>query len=350
LANDVILTHLTQPLVDENKYTATRSRLKLDAPVFVPKAPNKYMTVMEPTNTTAIGSQVLFELENEAAGYDNLSMSHIGSNNDASQEVITAVVQQLRRPKQEIKKFGGNPMEYKRFIRQFEACIVANTHNDEERMAYLDQFTLDEAHKIVVSYAHLDAKYGYSAALRELEERYGNSEHIANAFIKRALEWPPVRDSAKALDDFAIILTECEHAANSIQAICILDYSENIKRMIAKLPFYLHDRWRNFVQQIKGKDEIVKFKHLVEFIKKEAKKLNDPVYGKEALCGQENRSANSTSYERARTQRPRASCATRLETEEKSAVTKGMGHQGISKCPCCQETHALHLCGNFRRE
>lgn len=48
----------------------------------------------------------------------------------------------------------------------------------------LDQYTIDEAHKIVVSYVYLDAEQRYHAALKELEDRYGNTEYIASAFIK----------------------------------------------------------------------------------------------------------------------------------------------------------------------
>ncbi len=71
---------------------------------------------------------------------------------------------------------------------QFEYTIVANIQTDEERMSYLEQFTTDEANKIVLSFACMNAKYGYPAALKELEVRFGNSKFIANSFIEKGNE------------------------------------------------------------------------------------------------------------------------------------------------------------------
>jgi hypothetical protein len=45
----------------------------------------------------------------------------------------------------------------------------------------------------------------------------------------------------------------------------------------------LHDRWRNVVFRIKDSQKTVKFKDFVDFVKAEAKKANDPTYGKSAM-------------------------------------------------------------------
>ena len=62
-----------------------------------------------------------------------------------------------------------------------------------------------------------------------------------------------------------------------------MEYSENIKRLLSKLPFHLHERWRNVVFRIKDSQKTVKFKDFVGFVKAEAKKANDPTYGKSAM-------------------------------------------------------------------
>ena len=49
--------------------------------------------------------------------------------NDA--DAMQSVVQYLRRPIPEIKKFGGNPLEYRHFIRQFHDKVVDNVVNDK---------------------------------------------------------------------------------------------------------------------------------------------------------------------------------------------------------------------------
>ena len=107
---------------------------------------------------------------------------------------------------------------------------------------------------------------------------------MAHSFIKKALDWPCVRpDNPKALDDFSILLVECENAVKSIQAVKVLEYPDNMRKLVGKLPSHLHDRWRNVVRQTKEKGETIQFSQLVKFVKEEAKKVMDPTYGKDAL-------------------------------------------------------------------
>jgi hypothetical protein len=43
------------------------------------------------------------------------------------------MTQELNKPKVEIIKFTGNPMEYKRFVRQFDAKVNKNTDSYDEK-------------------------------------------------------------------------------------------------------------------------------------------------------------------------------------------------------------------------
>ncbi|XP_014667134.1 PREDICTED: uncharacterized protein LOC106808795 [Priapulus caudatus] len=184
----------------------------------------------------------------------------------------------------EIKKFGGNALEFRRFLRQFQAKVVANTDDDEEKMNYLEQLTHGEAHKVVSGFSHVTGEKAYKAAMAQLEERYGDNNVIATAFIKKALDWPMVRaGDAEALDEFSLFLVECENAVGSIGAGSVREYSENVKRLMGKLPFHLHDRWRSIVLRTKEAHRTVKFADLVRLVKAEAKKANDPTYGNTAV-------------------------------------------------------------------
>ena len=49
--------------------------------------------------------------------------------------------------------------------------------------------------------------------MKQLEERYGDHEVIANVFIKKALEWPSIRP--KSLNEFALFLIGCANAAEA---------------------------------------------------------------------------------------------------------------------------------------
>ncbi|CAG2245419.1 unnamed protein product [Mytilus edulis] len=268
------------------------------------------------------------------------NMNNIQENNIAENS-MSAVVKHLRKPTPDIKKFGGNPLEYRKFYRQFQARIVANTDNEEEKMTYLEQFTYGEASKVVSGFSHLIGEHAYSAAIKQLEERYGDTEVIANAFIKRALEWPTIQaGDSKSLDDFSLFLIECENAAESMEAMRILEYSENIKRLMIKLPFYFHDRWRNVVMRTKEKKESVTFTHFVQFVKQEAKKANDPTYGNIAVSAKQNntrdqKAKNVTDNKSKQTQR--MSFATDVKNEHDKHVNE-------LKCTYCGNCHKLEDC------
>lgn len=126
-----------------------------------------------------------------------------------SRSEIQTVARELNKPKADLQKFDGNPMNYTRFLRQFNTRICSNTESYEERLNNLLQFTVGEAQRIVSGYSYLDAERGYKAELEELKDRYGDPDIIAQAYVKKALDWPPVKpDSAKTLDQFAIFLLE----------------------------------------------------------------------------------------------------------------------------------------------
>ncbi|XP_061180168.1 uncharacterized protein LOC133188682 [Saccostrea echinata] len=172
---------------------------------------------------------------------DPALLTTIQDSKPESNSGIQTVARELNKPKADIQKYDGNPMNYTKFWRQFNARICSNTESYEERLNFLLQFT-------------------------------------------KALNWPLVKqDSAKALDQFAIFLRECQYAVENIDAGRVLEYSENLKLLVKNLPFYLHDKRRNCVYELKEKKLSVKFHHLVDFVRKEAKKATDPIYGREMM-------------------------------------------------------------------
>ena len=208
------------------------------------------------------------------------------SNTNVSHIDMAAVVRELKKPTTDIKLFSGDPLEYQRFMRQFKSKVKPICDDEDEMLTFLEQNTRGEALNIVRGLGPLGGAVAYPAALKQLEERYGNPEIIVDAFIKKALNWPDIKaNNAKALDEYAIFLFECLNAVNSLGAMTILDYSENMKRLVNKLPYHLHDRWRNVVFQAKDHGKFIVFSMLVNFVRQEAKKANDPMYGRDAMYG-----------------------------------------------------------------
>nr|XP_006821169.1 PREDICTED: uncharacterized protein LOC102805354 [Saccoglossus kowalevskii] len=259
-------------------------------------------------------------------------------------------------------------------MRQFKSRVVANTETGDERMDYLEQYTTGEANTIVSGFGYLDASRGYPAALKELEDRYDNSEIIASAYIKRAMKWPSITASnAKGLDEYVMFLSECENAVKSIEAMKILDYPDTIKMLVSKLPYQLHERWRSRILSINERSDVVEFSDLVSVVKLEAKKAYDAVYAKDAMNADRDDNVRKNSRKNTQSSRSRGIYATTQpywQREEGAAAhsppttnynkNTANSYTHDNKCaknaatrPClfCGKTnHSMDACGGFSQQ
>lgn len=278
-----------------------------------------------------------------------------------SEEMALSIVRHLRKPHSEIKGFSGDVLDYNRFVRQFNSVVATNSEDVEEQMNFLEQYTAGEANRIVTGYSFLPARQGLAAAWKELEDRYGDTNVIANAYIQKAVSWPNIKaDDPQALDDFGIFLSECEYAVRNIRALGVLDYSENLKRMVRKLPFYMHDKWRNVVQQTKDKGKEVKFSQLAHLVKAEAKKANDSTYGRKAMLleetykGQHKKGqiANKQSFSNQKIRSYATSFRPNKEAMAKDPEFSKQVHGDFLKikpCPyCLDQPHTIEVCPRFK--
>ena len=181
-------------------------------------------------------------------------------------------------PQRSIMAFGGDPLQYVSFTRAFEHEIERKLSNETDKLFYLDQYTINEPNKLVKSCFHKPD--GYSKAKEMLKKKYGDRYQIAEAYVKKAVEWPVVKaDDASALSSLSLFLIECCNVLNDLNYISELDNTQNIKTILLKLPFRLRDRWRIKVDQIMEGGGVVKFNHLVDFIEKQSRIVSNPVYG-----------------------------------------------------------------------
>ena len=238
---------------------------------------------------------------------------------------LAEVLLELQKPKLEIKKFDGDCLSFTKFMRQFKSRIES-VCTDDEKMTYLEQYTIGEAHRIVTGYSFLPSDVGYKAAVKELSRRYGNAEVIANSYIQQVLQWPMIRaDDPKSLDVFSVFLKECQAATQCIGTMNILEHTENLRQILKKLPVYMHDRWRTVVQKLNKNGKMAKFSNLVEFVESEAKKLNDPVWGRNAL-----------------------SCLQRREQKKTKVMTAAANASEGLKCWGCDGSHRIKECPKLK--
>ena len=137
-----------------NIYVPTRRRASRE---YEPLVDKRDMYSVKRDNSPVIYPSIGDTDMNKGYAYGNKpSMSHdmynpilTGPEPNISPDFATSMVKHLRMPISEVKRFGGNCMEYKKFIRQFHSKVIQNTDNDDERMNFLEQYTIGEANKLV---------------------------------------------------------------------------------------------------------------------------------------------------------------------------------------------------------
>lgn len=121
----------------------------------------------------------------------------------------------------------------------------------------------------------------------------------------------------------------------------VLDYSENLKLLVKKLPFYLHDKWQGCVYELKEKKQAVKFHHLADFVRKEAKKATDHIYGKEIMSTSS--SANKRSQDQKKSEAYKnfaVKTNTRFFYDNSATQMKPV----FKHCTFCNGAHSLDVC------
>jgi hypothetical protein len=136
----------------------------------------------------------------------------------------------------------------------------------------------------------LDSQSAFREAQRQLDERFGDTFVIANAFRDKLEKWPKVasRDSQGFLK-LADFLKQCRAGMSSISSLSILNDERENRRILTKLPDYIISRWGRRVADFKEHNHMFPpFTVFVDFISKEARIASDPVTSLGALRGKEN--------------------------------------------------------------
>ena len=183
-------------------------------------------------------------------------------------------------PSLSLSSFNGDPTEYPILIRTFETRIERNAASSEARNTqYLEQYLEGEPTEPIKGCHHMEPKAGYAESKKLLNDDYGDPYKVSNSYLKTHLDHPSGDDGA--LERFAIFLTQCLSAMESLSYLLILDHPHNLQCLVKKLPFYLQERWRREVTKIRERSKNPTFKHFVNFVKAEVKIAT--VFSRQAL-------------------------------------------------------------------
>ena len=96
--------------------------------------------------------------------------------------------------KLEIEKFDRDVINWSSFWDQFSSAIHENhSHSEINKFTYLKSFLCDSA-KLTISGLSLSSE-NYKEAIDLLKQRYGNTQVLINAFMKKFVQLPAVEKS-----------------------------------------------------------------------------------------------------------------------------------------------------------
>ena len=217
-------------------------------------------------------------------------------------EVLLQATEKAQLPPAEVVKFGGDPAEFFSFIRSFDSRIGTKHISNQDKLSYLQQCTEGQPHEIVRGCLLMPPEKGYQEARRLLHKRYGNEDTVSGTYINKLLSWPTIKaDDIQGLQNLAVAMMVAESVmSNMIVGFRETDHPRTLRKLVEKLPFHLHDRWRRLADgALENERRRVTFTDLVKFVDKEARVVANPLYGRQKMDA---RRTNSGSKE---SQRPK---------------------------------------------
>ncbi len=139
----------------------------------------------------------------------------------------------------------------------------------QEKVLYLKQYLAGEAQEAVEGYFLLSSQDGYEEAKKLLEERYGSSFIMGNAFSDKRERWPKIgpKDGIR-LGKFADSLRQCAIAMDVVDSLSIL----TDERQNKIFPDWIISRWIRIINDWREwNSQFPPFNMFVQFVTKEHK-------------------------------------------------------------------------------
>ncbi len=313
-------------------------------------AANGYVAVAPPPVAFSDVNVATHHVDRPTANrYEDCRQPYYAGLNPVAQEYVPmssqlqAIVNAGRLPIPEPGVFTGNCLEYPTWEAAFNTLIARNGVRPEEKIYHLKRYVGGEAKEAIEGYMLLTSTSpnAYHEAMKILKERYGDPFMIANAFRQRIDSWPkiPSRDPA-ALRKYGDFLRQCEAAMNANRCLRVLDDAQENRRMVAKLPDWLVNRWRRVVVRYKEeKQDFPPFRHFAHFIQEEAMVANEPT-----LIEMKDHAAKPAT--KTKPSLRSASLATKTKPSLRSA-SLSTETKPARPCPCCEKDHPLNACKDF---
>lgn len=261
------------------------------------------------------------------------------------------MIEALEMPKAELQSYDGDPINYFYFIRTFEDNVGNLSVDDSKKLVRLLHYCTGKARRVIQCCATMEPSIGYAKARRLLEERFGNKFLVSESWVTKITEGPVISNQDnEGLREFADNLRCCVNTLEAMGNLVEVNSQKVLVKIVERMPLYLQTRWRKEVRNIrKNKDRMPDVADLLAFVEDAAEELNDPVYGKLSVRG--NQKPTTGVYVKGNLNNTKR----RLHS---TSFLAGSFQQGTSsssegdnrKCPLCSGSHLLYKCDEFAKQ
>ena len=337
-----------QQAVNEDTDTTTKSTI-----IPVPLQSSTRETVYRPEATVIIEAKVRPEVS-QIDAQDNLSTdstraetNDVSSRDAAFQQLANTLQEGFNLPKPELLTFNGTPADYCKFISNFETNIGTRVSDDRLRLSYLIQYCNGEAKSCIEDCVLLEPSEGYERARSILYSRYGRPHVIARSYIDKLVDGPQIRASdTDGLSRLALEMQKCEITLSKLGFASDVDNTENLRRIVKRLPMHLRAKWVDVAHSINepasgrhGREP--RFSDLAKFVD-EKSRIASSMYGLD-LTRENSQFKGSKGSPSKQQGNGEVNVNTLVITSENQTVNRKR------KCGCCSGTcFKLSICDHFK--
>ena len=244
-----------------------------------------------------------------------------------------------RIPRIKIEPFDGSIVDFPAWEIAFNALIDDQVESTDVKINLLSQHLIGEARQLVIGLLSQQTESCYHAARKRLKERYGNPNILSQAFLNKIEERPLIKPHhPKELQQFSDLLVQIAEVRKSVGGLKILDFPQESMNILAKLPKYFENDWRDEIcswREKKDADSYPPFDHLVRFVERRANKANIP-----ELQGLNTMNAGKFPH-----RERRAGNGARALITSSSERTSGRP----DNCSYCSKQHDINDCSEFSK-
>lgn len=254
---------------------------------------------------------------------------------------LTASVRCSNLPTPEPFIFDGNPLTWQDWSLSFKMLIEDRAMSELDKLYYLKRYITGPAREAVSGFLLMTNESAFKKAREVLEQRFGSSFVITEAFRDRLETWPKIsgRD-AFGLRRFADFLNQCKVAMTEMEGLNILNDNRENRKMLQKLPDWVTTRWTRLVYESKrthGRYPL--FEEFANFIHREAEIVCDPVVSIGAV---------KTPQEH---EKSKLLAGKKYLTANTLATSNALEETERTYCLCCKrEGHHLAGCWKFAKK